>query len=82
MKLRTLLLSKAVRSYAKWLVVALVLGFAFYRLKFAPVPVVTHQVTSGPVVAEAMGTGTLEARVKTTISPRIQEQLCGSAPEP
>ena len=70
-----LLLSKPVRSFAKWLVVALVLGFAFYRLKFAPVPVMTQPVASGPVVAEVMGTGTLEARVKTTISPRIQERL-------
>jgi RND family efflux transporter MFP subunit len=70
-----LLLSKPVRAFAKWLVVAFVLGFAFYRLKYAPVPVVTHQIASGLVVAEVMGTGTLEARVKTTISPRIQERL-------
>jgi RND family efflux transporter MFP subunit len=37
--------------------------------------VVTHTLATGPVVAEVMGTGTLEARVKTTISPRIQERL-------
>ena len=34
-----------------------------------------HTVAPGDVVAETMGTGTLEARVKTTISPRVQERL-------
>jgi HlyD family secretion protein len=60
---------------AKWLVLALLIGFVVYRMKFAPTPVMAHQVASGLVVAEVMGTGTLEARVKTTISPRIQERL-------
>jgi multidrug efflux pump subunit AcrA (membrane-fusion protein) len=63
------------RTGLKWLVVALVVGFAVYRMKFAPMAVVTHKLAAGPVVAEVMGTGTLEARVKTTISPRIQERL-------
>jgi HlyD family secretion protein len=68
-------LSRLIRSGLKWVVVALLVGFAIYRMKFAPMPVMTHQVATGPVVAEVMGTGTLEARVKTTISPRIQERL-------
>lgn len=38
---------------------------------FAAVPVVEHQVKNGELVAEVMGTGTLEARVKSTISPKI-----------
>ena len=63
------------RTGLKWLVVALVVGFAVYRMKFAPMAVVTHKLATGPVTAEVMGTGTLEARVKTTISPRIQERL-------
>jgi HlyD family secretion protein len=63
------------RTGLKWIVVALVVGFAVYRMKFAPMAVVTHKLATGPVVAEVMGTGTLEARVKTTISPRIQERL-------
>jgi len=75
MKSRTLLNSKTVRSCSKWLVVALVLGFGVYRMKFAPMMVLTHKLATGTVVAEVMGTGTLEARVKTTISPRIQERL-------
>jgi multidrug resistance efflux pump len=32
-------------------------------------------VTRGELAAEVMGTGTLEARVKTTVSARIQERL-------
>ncbi len=68
-------LSRLARSSLKWLLLALLVGFAVYRMKFAPMPVMTHQVATGPVVAEVMGTGTLEARVKTTISPRIQERL-------
>lgn len=60
---------------AKWLVLALALAFAAYRLKFSPMPVMAHTVALGEVRGEVMGTGTLEARVKTTISPRIQERL-------
>ncbi len=63
------------RKSAKWLLLLAVVGFVVFRLKFAPSPVLIHEVKSGPIVAEVMGTGTLEARVKTTISPRIQERL-------
>lgn len=38
---------------------------------FAAVPIVEHRVEAGDLVAEVMGTGTLEARVKSTISPKI-----------
>ncbi|WP_432745368.1 efflux RND transporter periplasmic adaptor subunit [Methylobacter sp. G7] len=59
-----------------WLIVAvIVLLFAVYWLKFKPVPVIAHTVANGDLYGEVMGTGTLEARVKTTISPRIQERL-------
>lgn len=68
-------LARRARSSVKWLVIALVAGFVVYRVKFAPVHVEGHRVALGPVVAEVMGTGTLEARVKTTISPRLQERL-------
>lgn len=49
--------------------------FAVYWLGFRPVAVIVHQVANGELRGEVMGTGTLEARVKTTISPRIQERL-------
>jgi HlyD family secretion protein len=42
-----------------------------YWLKFSPVPVTEHEVARGEIVAEVMGTGTLEAHFKSTISPRI-----------
>ena len=57
------------------LCVAAVVAFAVYRLKFSPMPVTAHTIATGEVRGQVMGTGTLEARVKTTISPRIQERL-------
>lgn len=48
-----------------------VFGFVVYRLHFAPVPVAGSVAATGPVVSEVMGTGTLEARVQATISPKI-----------
>ena len=65
----------ALRKVLPWLVVAVVVVLAVYRLKFSPLPVTAHTVATGEVRGEVMGTGTLEARVKTTISPRIQERL-------
>ncbi len=52
------------------LVVAAVAG-AVYWLKFAPVAVVKHTVGRGELVAEVMGTGTLETHFRSTISPKI-----------
>jgi len=63
------------RKLLPWLVVVAVVAFAVYRLKFRPLPATAHTVATGEVWGEVMGTGTLEARVKTTISPRIQERL-------
>jgi HlyD family secretion protein len=63
------------RTGLKLLVVVALAGVLIYRVKFSPVPVVAHLAARGPVAAEVTGTGTLEARIKTTISPRIQEQL-------
>ena len=59
----------------KWLLLVLIALLAVYRLKFTPVPVEAFEVRRATVVGEVMGTGTLQARVKTTISPRIQERL-------
>lgn len=63
------------RRAALLLLLAALVSFAVYRMKFRPLPVHAHIVTIGEIVAEVMGTGTLEARVKTTVSPRIQERL-------
>lgn len=42
---------------------------------FAAIPVIEHQIEAGTLVAEVMGTGTLEARVKSTISPKIAGRI-------
>lgn len=63
------------RTGLKLLIVLASAGLLVHKLKFSPFPVVSHQASVGPVAAEVMGTGTLEARVKTAISPRIQERL-------
>ena len=60
---------------AKGLLLGIVVAFLAYRAEFASASVLGQEVTSGPIVAEVMGTGTLEARIKTTLSPRIQERL-------
>jgi hypothetical protein len=44
-------LGRLVRTTVKWLVVVLVIGFAVYRVKYAPVPVIAHTIATGQVVA-------------------------------
>lgn len=51
------------------------LSGAIYWFILRPVPVRTHVVDRGTVVSTIMGTGTLEARVKATISPKISGRL-------
>ncbi|MBP7050139.1 MAG: efflux RND transporter periplasmic adaptor subunit [Phycisphaerae bacterium] len=59
----------------RFLVVAAVVAFIFYRVSVAPVAVTMVSVTRGPIEAEVMGTGTLTAHTKATISPEIQGRL-------
>jgi HlyD family secretion protein len=65
----------AFRKLLPWLIAVVVVMFGIYWFTFRPTPVTAHAVATGEVHSEVMGTGTLEARVKTTISPRIQERL-------
>jgi HlyD family secretion protein len=46
-----------------------------YRLFFAPLPVEPLKADSELIIAEVMGTGTLEARVHTMISPKLTGRL-------
>ena len=55
----------------KLAVVAAVAGLVVYRMHFAPVAVAGGVAAVGPIVSEVMGTGTLEARIQATISPKI-----------
>jgi HlyD family secretion protein len=66
------------RSPLRWFKLALplaVLALALRFVVFKPVAVTLHEVVAGPVRAEVMGTGTLAARVKVALSPRIQGRL-------
>jgi HlyD family secretion protein len=63
------------RRILPWLIVAGIAGFAVYKLKVKPAEVIVPNVTQNTNADEVMGTGTLEARVKTTVSARIQERL-------
>ena len=61
--------------FAKLFAVLAIAGGIFYWVRFSPVVVVTHSVGRGPIVAEVMGTGTLEARVQATVSPKISGRI-------
>lgn len=65
----------ALRRSVKWLALACGTALIVYKMEFSPAPALECAVTTGPIAAEVLGTGTLEARTKTTISPRIQERL-------
>jgi HlyD family secretion protein len=63
------------RRLLPWLILAGIAGFAVYKLKVKPDEVIVPNVSQTTTTDEVMGTGTLEARVKTTVSARIQERL-------
>lgn len=75
MNATTLLLSRGIGTALKVLVPALLILAMAYRVKVTPATAMAPQIKSEAVATEVMGTGTLEARVKTAISPRIQERL-------
>jgi HlyD family secretion protein len=60
---------------AKVAIVVSAIGAGVYWAAFAPVAVRPYRVQRGDIVAEVMGTGTLEARVKSTISPKISGRI-------
>lgn len=60
----------------RWLGAALILGAILYRVRFAPVPVEgVFPIPNAVVSREVMGTGTLEARISSTISPKIAGKI-------
>lgn len=52
-----------------------VVGGVIYWFRLSPVTVTEHRVSRGQIVAEVLGTGTLEARVEATISPKISGRI-------
>ncbi len=63
--------SRRFRGAVPWFGLLLIAGLVTYRLKFAAVPVVSHRVDAGLVVAEVMGTGTLNTHFKAAASPKV-----------
>jgi HlyD family secretion protein len=59
----------------KLAIVAGAVALVIYQLHFAPAAVHHHVVAAGPITAEVMGTGTLEARVQATISAKIAGRI-------
>jgi len=53
----------------------IIIGGVVYWLKFAPVPVEKYQVKRGEIINEAMGTGTLDAKIKMIISSKISGRI-------
>ncbi|QDU82571.1 Macrolide export protein MacA [Polystyrenella longa] len=51
------------------------IGGVIYFIKYSSLPVTAHTVRRDTIVIEVMGTGTLEARVEMTISPKISGRL-------
>lgn len=65
-------LANWMRKGWKWGLIAVALGLIVYKMKFGPVPVSTQPVATSEVVAEVMGTGTLEAHYQATVSAQVQ----------
>ncbi|APZ90701.1 efflux RND transporter periplasmic adaptor subunit [Fuerstiella marisgermanici] len=63
------------KRIVKFTFVTLIAAGVIYWIKFSPVSVDTYSAERGTIVAEVMGTGTLEARVSTTVSPKISGRI-------
>ncbi|MCR9297204.1 MAG: efflux RND transporter periplasmic adaptor subunit, partial [bacterium] len=59
------------------IVLLLTIAAAIYWFRFSPVAVVTHVVEEDVIQPEVLGTGTLEARVSATISPKVSGRIAG-----
>lgn len=62
-------------TFIKLAALIVAIGAVIYWLRFSPVTVAAVEVLEGPIVAEVMGTGTLEAKQKAIISPKISGRL-------
>jgi RND family efflux transporter MFP subunit len=62
-------------KWGKWILIAILVMAGFYWLRIRPIPVEGYQVAQGEIVAEVMGTGTLEAKVQTIVSTKIAGRI-------
>lgn len=56
-------------------VLVVAVAVVVYWMKLSPVTVTSRLIERGPIVSEVMGTGTLEARVAVTVSPKISGRI-------
>lgn len=59
----------------KYLVAVIILGSIVWYFQMRPIDASVHLVDRGAVVQSVMGTGTLEARIRTTISPKVAGRI-------
>ena len=69
------ILGRVLRTAWKLALVAAIAGGVVYYLRFRPVPVRAFTVKSDTVQSEVMGTGSLDARTKITISSKITGRI-------
>lgn len=69
------ILGRILRMAWKLALLAVIAGGVVYYLRFRPVPVKAFIVKSDTVQSEIMGTGTLDARTKITISSKITGRI-------
>lgn len=60
---------------AKAVAIVAAIGAVVYWIRFSPVQVHQQQVARGEIRAEVLGTGTLEARINASISPKISGRI-------
>lgn len=64
-----------IRKILKLALLTIAVGGVIYWLRFMPVTVESHEIVAETVTEEVMGTGTLEARVSATVSPKISGRV-------
>lgn len=60
---------------AKFALVGAVVASAVYWVRFSPILVEVYRIDTGVVIAEVMGTGTLQPRVRASVGTRITGRL-------
>jgi len=68
-------IGRGVSRWGKWILVLVIAASAVYWLRIRTVSVAGYTAVQGEIVAEVMGTGTLEAKVQTIVSTEIPGRI-------
>jgi len=68
-------IGRGVSRWGKWILVLVIAASAIYWLRFRTLSVAGYTAVQGEIVAEVMGTGTLEAKVQTIVSTKIAGRI-------